>query len=170
MHLPLIKIIIFSIRDSLFALPSNYVKEIIDNREKVKEVSYGGKTLEGITSFDGNLISVLKVSHLLNPDYEIKEKMMLICKEKKQDKPVAILISGVIGMEVVKSADIEPSTEGEEYISGFVKKEIDDMNKVVTILNLGIFLDYTATKIVSTKNDFEMSDHNNITGVVNEGR
>ena len=137
-------------------MPSNNVKEIIDNLGSVKAVSYGGDILKGVMNFDGNLISVLDLPALLDMHEGENISMMIACKDKEMDAPVAMLISSILGMETIGMSSVTPSQDDDiEYIQGFLKEDED-----VALLDLKKLLDYAGTRIDSINHVFDLSDYN----------
>ena len=155
MDFDFLKIITFEVKGRFFALPSNNVKEIIDNPGCVKEIRYGGDILRGVMNFEGNLISVVDLPALLDMHEDDKALMMLACKDKDMDTPVAMLISAIKGIETIGLSSVKPSQNDDvEYIQGFVKDDED-----IALLNLKKLLEYTRTRIDSINHIYDVSDY-----------
>lgn len=148
----LLKIITFSIENRYFALPSMYVKEIIDNDKGIMDLFYGGKALKGIMPHEGVLVSILNTPFLL--DIESKsENFILLCKEKRDDVATGLMISSIKGIEYVEEDEIKQSANNEApYISGFVRKETAGKVRVTAILDLGKFFNHAAGKVQKVGN------------------
>lgn len=144
----LLKIITFAINDSYFALPSKSVKEVVDNDEEVKELFYGGGAIDGILSYEGDLLSVLNSSFFFDIPGEREEPLILICRESREDKAMGITVSSIKGIGFVDTTQIKKAQSSEaDYISGFIRESSGAGQRVTALLDLGKFLKYASKKI-----------------------
>jgi len=143
-----LKTLIFRIRGTYFALPSNNVKEIVDSYENLKTVFYGRKALKGLMNFEGDVVSVLNTPFVLDIKQEGEDPLILLCREKGMERVTGITVSEVKGMKVTTVSMINPSQEKDApYITGFLREEDGEMERTVALIDLKRFLDYAETKI-----------------------
>ena len=144
-----VKIITFNVQDRCFALPSINVKEIIDNDEKVKPLSFGGEAIKGVIDYEGNLLSVLNTPRLLEIVSLGDEPLVLICRDGRKGLMAGLTISSVTGMEFIDTSEVKPSKDGKTtYISGFIREEEDNHRAHVTaLLNFPELAEYASKKI-----------------------
>lgn len=144
----LLKIITFTINDSYFALPSKSVKEVVDYDEEVKDLFYGSGAIDGILSYEGDLVSVLNSSFFFDIPGERKEPLILICRESKEDTAMGITISSIKGIGFVDTSEVKSAQASEaDYISGFIRESSETGQGVTALLDLGKFLQYASKKI-----------------------
>ena len=144
----LLKVITFTIDDSYFALPSKMVKEVVDNDEHVKGLFYGKGIIEGILSYEGNLITVIDSAFLMDIKMESKNPLILICRESRSSSAMGLTISSIRGVSFVHTSHIKATQGSEaEYIAGFIRDESVPGQKVTALLDLGKLLAYTSLKI-----------------------
>ena len=144
----LLKIITFAINDSYFALPSKSVKEVVDYDEEVKALFYGSGAIEGLLSYEGDLVSVLNSSFFFDIPGERKEPLILICRESRDDTAMGITISSIKGIGFVDTSEVKSAQASEaEYISGFIREDSATGQRVTALLDLGRFLQYASGKI-----------------------
>lgn len=143
-----LKIITFTIHESYFALPSKWIKEVVDNDDEVKDLFYGADAIEGILSYEGDLVTVLDSSFFLNIPEEKKPPLIIICKESKESAPMGLTISTIKGIGFVDETKIKmPQSTEAEYISGFIREDSDVNQKVIALLDLEKFLRFASRKI-----------------------
>ncbi|HLB05540.1 MAG TPA: chemotaxis protein CheW [Thermodesulfobacteriota bacterium] len=143
-----LKILIFRIRGTYFALPSNNVKEIIDSYENLKTVFYDRKALKGLMNFEGDVVSILNTPFILDIKEDGEDPLILLCKEKGMERVTGMTISEVRGMKVTTVSMINPSEEKDApYITGVLREEDGEMERTVALIDLKRFLDYAETKI-----------------------
>ena len=146
----LLKIITFTIHDSYFALPSKWVKEVVDNDEEVKGLFYGAGAIDGILSYEGDLVSVLNSPFFFDIPGERQKPLILVCRESKASAAIGLTISSIKGIEFVDEAQIKAAQGSEiNYISGFIREESDTKQRVTGLLDLEIFLEYASKKTES---------------------
>ena len=144
----LLKIITFTINDSYFALPSKWVKEVVDYDDEVKDLFYGGGAIDGILSYEGDLVSVLNSSFCFDIPGERQEPLILICRESKGSTAMGITISSIKGIGFVDEAQIKAAQGSEiDYISGFIRESPETGQRVTALLDLGKFLKHASRKI-----------------------
>ena len=144
----LLKVIVFTVGDGYYALPSANVKEIIDNDEGVLHIVYGGDTLKGVIMHEGELASVLDTPEILGIRDVKKTPFILVCRESRESSAVGLTISAVKGIEFVDTGQIKAAGTGEaSYISGFMRESSDRMNKVAAILEIHKFLETSDERI-----------------------
>ncbi|MDT8318253.1 MAG: chemotaxis protein CheW [bacterium] len=144
----LLKIITFVINDSYFALPSKSVKEVVDYDEDVKGLFYGSGAIDGILSYEGDLVSVLNSSFFFDIPGEREEPLILICRESKESTATGITISSIKGIGFVDTSQIKSAQSSEaDYIYGFIRENSEAGQRVTALLDLGKFLEYASKKI-----------------------
>lgn len=144
----LLKIITFVINDSYFALPSKSVKEVVDYDEEVKDLFYGSGAIDGILSYEGDLVSVLNSSFFFDIPGERQEPLILICRESKGSAAMGITISSINGIGFVDTSQVKSAQTSEaDYISGFIRESSETGQRVTALLDLGKFLKYASKKI-----------------------
>ena len=144
----LLKIITFTINDSYFALPSKWVKEVVDYDEEVKDLFYGSGAIDGILNYEGDLLSVLNSSFFFDIPGERQEPLILICRESKGSTAMGITISSIKGIGFVDTSHIKSAQSGEvDYISGFIRESPETGQRVTALLDLGKFLKHASRKI-----------------------
>ena len=144
----LLKIITFTISDSYFALPSKSVKEVVDYDDEVKELFYGSGAIDGILSYEGDLVSVLNSSYFFDIPGERQEPLILICREFKGSTAMGITISSIKGIGFVDTSQVKSAQTSEaDYISGFIREGSETGQRVTALLDLGKFLKYASKKI-----------------------
>lgn len=144
----LLKIITFTINDSYFALPSKLVKEVVDYDEEVKDLFYGSGAIDGILSYEGDLVSVLNSSFFFDIPGERQEPLILICRESKESTAMGITISSIKGIGLIETSQIKSAQSSEaDYISGFIREGSETGQRVTALLDLGRFLKYASKKI-----------------------
>lgn len=144
----LLKIITFTINDSYFALPSKLVKEVVDYDEEVKDLFYGSGAIDGILSYEGDLVSVLNSSFFFDIPGERQEPLILICRESKGSTSMGITISSIKGIGFIDTSQIKSAQSSEaDYISGFIREGSETGQRVTALLDLGKFLKYASKKI-----------------------
>ena len=142
----LLKLLTFRIGSRSFAIASNNVKEILDSCGNLKGVFYGGKALKGLMNFEGDIISVLESSFVLDLKEDGVSHMILVCKEKGKEKAVGMTITEVRGIKTLVFPQIDaPKEDDPPYISGFIRE--DEKESGIPLLDLKGFLDYADTKI-----------------------
>ncbi len=143
-----LKIITFTINDSYFALPSKWVKEVVDYDDEVKDLFYGSGAIDGILSYEGDLVSVLNSSFFFDIPGERQEPLILICRESKGSTAMGITISSIKGIGFVDTSHIKSAQSGEvDYISGFIRESPETGQRVTALLDLGKFLKHASKKI-----------------------
>ncbi len=144
----LLKIITFAINDSYFALPSKSVKEVVDYDEEVKALFYGSGAINGILSYEGDLVSVLNSSFFFDIPGERQEPLILICRESKGSPSMGITISSIKGIGFVDTSEVKSAQTSEaDYISGFIRESSETGQRVTALLDLRKFLKYASKKI-----------------------
>ena len=144
----LLKIITFTINDSYFALPSKWVKEVVDYDEEVKDLFYGSGAIDGILTYEGDLVSVLNSSFFFDIPGERQEPLILICRESKESTAMGITISSIKGIGFVDTSEVKSAQTSEvDYISGFIRESPETGQRVTALLDLGKFLKYASKKI-----------------------
>ena len=144
----LLKVIVFTVGEGYYALPSANVKEIIENDEGVFHIAYGGSALKGVIRHEGELASVLNAPDVLGLPGRAEAPFILICRESRESRPVGLTISAVKGIEFVDTAEIKAvGTTEATCISGFIRESSDRMNKVAAILDIHRFLEAAGEKI-----------------------
>ncbi len=143
-----LKILIFRIRDRYFALASSNAKEIVDSYGNLKTVFYGGMALKGLMNFEGDVVSVLDTSFIIDIKEDGEDPLILLCKEKGMERGVGMTISEVKGMKVIMASMINPSQEKDPpYITGFIREEVGETERTIALIDLKRFLDYAETRI-----------------------
>jgi chemotaxis signal transduction protein len=146
--LSLLKVIIFTINDNYFALPSKSVKEVVDNDNEVKDLFYGSDAIDGVLSYEGDLISVLNSSFLFNISGDGQEPLILVCRELKEKTVMGITISSIKGIGFIDTSEIKSTQDSEaDYISGFIREDSDSGERVTALIDLEEFLKYVSKKI-----------------------
>ncbi len=147
-----VKILTFLVKDRHFALPSGNIKEITESGRNLKKIFYDrGGALKGLMSYEGDMISVLNTPLLLEIDKEAgaaTEPLVLVSKEFGSDRPIGLLITSIVGMEIIEDTSLKHShDEAASYTHGFIKEGKGDKQRVVTLLDLSKFLEYSSAKI-----------------------
>ncbi|MCK5236567.1 MAG: chemotaxis protein CheW [Deltaproteobacteria bacterium] len=156
-----IKILTFLINDRYFALPSASIKEILDSEKSIKQIFYNrGGALRGLLVYEGDMISVLDTEILLdiasNGNGNGKgtalgmDKLVLICKDRELERAIAIVINSIDCMETIEEEELKLSQdESATYTRGFIKEGKGEEQRVVTVLDLKKFLEYSGKRIES---------------------
>lgn len=144
-----VKILTFRVRDRFFALPSGSIREITESTKNLKNVFYDrGGALKGLMSYDGDMISVLDTPFLLDIDHAGDESLILVCKDRDQERPIGMLITAIEGMEIIDDTKLKHSQDEEaSFTHGFIKEGKGEKQRVITLLDLRRFLDYSSNKI-----------------------
>ncbi len=130
------QIVIFRLKDELFAVETAKVQSITDVME-ITKVPKAPMHIEGLINLRGNILSLLDINLLLNIDKEDNSQRNIIIVDIEEEE-IAILVDEVeevleIDEKIIQKIDNEPS---KEHVKGIVNLK----NRIVTLVDLNKLL------------------------------
>ncbi|MFR5265941.1 chemotaxis protein CheW [Clostridium sp.] len=130
------QIVIFRLKDELFAVETAKVQSITDVME-ITKVPKAPMHIKGLINLRGNILSLLDINLLLNIDKEDNSQRNIIIVDIEEEE-IAILVDEVeevleIDEKIIQKIDNEPS---KEHVKGIVNLK----NRIVTLVDLNKLL------------------------------
>ncbi|WP_055071341.1 chemotaxis protein CheW [Clostridium massiliamazoniense] len=130
------QIVIFKLKDELFAVETAKVQSITDVME-ITKVPKAPMHIKGLINLRGNILSLLDINLLLNIDKEDNSQRNVIIIDIEEEE-IAILVDEVeevleIDEKIIQKFDNEL---GKEYVKGIVNLK----NRIVTLVDLNKLL------------------------------
>lgn len=130
------QIVIFRLKDELFAVETAKVQSITDVME-ITKVPKAPMHIKGLINLRGNILSLLDINLLLNINKEDNSQRNIIIVDIEEEE-IAILVDEVeevleIDEKIIQKIDNEPS---KEHVKGIVNLK----NRIVTLVDLNKLL------------------------------
>lgn len=130
------QIVIFKLKDELFAVETAKVQSITDVME-ITKVPKAPMHIKGLINLRGNILSLLDINLLLNIDKEDDSQRNVIIVDIEEEE-IAILVDEVeevleIDEKIIQKFDNEL---GKEHVKGIVNLK----NRIVTLVDLNKLL------------------------------
>lgn len=130
------QIVIFKLKDELFAVETAKVQSITDVME-ITKVPKAPMHIKGLINLRGNILSLLDINLLLNIDKEDDSQRNVIIVDIEEEE-IAILVDEVeevleIDEKIIQKFDNE---SGKEHVKGIVNLK----NRIVTLVDLNKLL------------------------------
>lgn len=130
------QIVIFRLKDELFAVETAKVQSITDVME-ITKVPKAPMHIKGLINLRGNILSLLDINLLLNIDKEDNSQRNIIIVDIEEEE-IAILVDEVeevleIDEKIIQKIDNEPS---KEHVKGIVNLK----NRIITLVDLNKLL------------------------------
>lgn len=130
------QIVIFKLKDELFAVETAKVQSITDVME-ITKVPKAPMHIKGLINLRGNILSLLDINLLLNIEKEENSQRNVIIVDIDEEE-IAILVDEVeevleIDEKIVQKFDSE---QGKEHVKGIVNLK----NRIVTLVDLNKLL------------------------------
>lgn len=130
------QIVIFKLKDELFAVETAKVQSITDVME-ITKVPKAPMHIKGLINLRGNILSLLDINLLLNIDKEDDSQRNIIIVDIEEEE-IAILVDEVeevleIDEKIIQKFDNE---SGKEHVKGIVNLK----NRIVTLVDLNKLL------------------------------
>lgn len=128
------QIIVFTLGEKRYAIPTDKVEEIIRNTDSTK-VPNSPNWVEGLINLRGNVVTLLNLSKLLNQEDDAEHNNIIIIND--EETQTGLLIEDVVQVMDIEKKDIQSiSEESEDGFLGVLQTD----DAIVNIIDIEILL------------------------------